>query len=1110
MKKILLFTSAVLFLSSASNSILAQHYTPADSAFVKSRNYTDIYKLPKYIDGKMFVKLKLQYLIDISFNKETGFANPIAAKEFDAIAKAYKLLSIKKTFTHIKNISLNSIFTFEYDKSIIPENLIADLKKSIFVEYAEQMPAYYSFYIPDDYSPATQWYLSKINAQGAWDITHGSNTVRIAIVDDAVSMTHSDLVNKVWINPGEVPGDSIDNDGDGYIDDVRGFDVSDNDTNANPPITASPTNFTHGTHVAGIAAAETDNANGMASMGFDCMYIPVKCKPDSAFGPLLPDAYLGLEYAIAINADVINMSWGGFVYSATYELLCTTAHSNGIILVAAAGNTGTQIDLYPASYDGVISVGSTNPNDMVSMFSTYGSKVDVMAPGVGIFSTLAGGPSNYGLLSGTSMSAPIVSGICALMKANNPSLTNDEIEACLESGCNNINWENQNKIGLIGAGRVNALGAVTCVEAPPGPIIGNCPGGIFVCTGNSYQFNASSMGLPATSWEWHFPGGTPSTSTLPNPVITYNYAGVYDVILIGCNMYGCDTLVMTNYVLVGNPNAAMTALYTGTVCKGSAAYLNVSFFGEPPFSFAYTNGLTIDTITNITNYNYSILVYPNNPTTYQLIWMHDNFCFGNVAGTIFLNPVDCGDCSNTDFEFGNFSTWVGYLGHCIGDTSFMTGLVSYRQQIINTPAIDPTSLGSINEISPDGGNFSVRLGNWFVGGEAEKLRKTFLVTSNNANFTYQYAVFLQDPPGHAPNDKPKFEVKIMDEHDSLIPGPCGHYQVTAGLATQGWQQNGITRFKDWTTVAVDLTPYIGHSITVEFKTEDCRLLGHYGYAYIDATCGPQAIHIDGFCDGATQIQLSAPAGYISYHWFPYGDTTQTITINAPVAGDTVTVTMTNAMGCTSSITHVFQSMPAPVPKIACIDTNICRQDTVTLTATGAASGTNYSWTSIPLGFTSNDSAIVVMPQFTTTYFLTEVNANGCPSDSTAHFTVMVDTTLYFQLGPNIVFCKGDTVTIAVAHDSSLTYSWTSYPPGFISDTNVIRVLPAYPTYYILTINNGTCNFRDSIRVSMFNYLSDGPVAQVPFVREILCSRSLRLQTTIIFSGYPTVILLKVL
>jgi gliding motility-associated-like protein len=1072
MKKIISITLLSIILS---NFLFAQKPDSIKKDF--GENYIDISALPKYENNRLFVKVKNDNNYNIIYNNNK-FADRKSGQLLKDAVKDNKINKIEKTFKISKNKSLSKVYTISFnDLESNIDKIISDFNLLGIFDYVEKVPLYYSFYSPNDYNIVSQTYLSKINAQGGWDITQGSSAIKIAIIDDAVKITHNDLKNKIWTNTNENPNNNIDDDNNGYVDDFHGFDVANNDGDVNPPITASNTYFTHGTHVAGIAGAETNNGTGVASVGYKCSIIPIKCKVDSTYGSSLQFPYLGLEYAITQMPDVINMSWGGFAFSNTYELLFKAAHDTGIVLVAAAGNTGTDIALFPASYNFVISVGSTNLSDCISMFSSYGNNLDVMAPGVNILSTLAGSNTSYGTMSGTSMAAPIVSAICALIKSNNTAMTPDEIELCLKGGCNNINWQNQSYIGKIGAGRVNVLGAVTCSEAPPGPIICNGSYGVFICQGSSYQFSASSLGLNATSWYWQFPGGTPSTSTDQNPTITYNIPGSYNVILSGCNQYGCDTISFANFVTVGFPSAQMSADNIGTVCKGSAAYLDVNFTGRPPFTIIYTDGTTLDTINDITTSHFEIMVVPQTPTTYSLVWMQDAVCIGGVSGSVTFNPIECGECSNTDFEFGNFVTWRGMLGKCCGDSNFIYGMIPERQKIVSIPGFDSYSNNTVTQLAPNSGHFTARLGNYFVGGESEKLVKSFLITPDNANFTYQYAVFLEDPPGHSHIKKPKFQVDIFDENHQLLPDQCAHYEVTAGPETDSWVHNGLVRYKDWSTVSVDLTTYLGQTITVEFKTEDCGLLGHFGYAYIDAYCGPMTIAVNDFCENADSISISAPVGYDSYLWHPGGDTSRTITIVTPIDGDSISVTMQNEMGCNSSLTHIFHSLPKPIPIIS-NDTTICLQDTAYLTCSGAGQGGTYIWTSNPPGFQSNNQSIVVIPEVSTTYIVNIINSNGCAADSLAKVMVTVNDSLHFDLGPDKEFCTGDSV-ILIADSISGNYSWTSYPPGYSSDSNYVVLHPQYQsTDYILTIDNGHCNYTDKINLHLYDYMYLHPITKV--------------------------------
>lgn len=1035
------------------------------------------HNLPVWDSLRLFVKLIPQCTLDLTYAEESGFTDAAAASLLKKIVKRTSIQRITKTFTKVKSTLLMGIYTIELSNPQLLNALLLELSALPEIDYAERLPIYYSQYIPNDFATPQQPASFRINLDLAWNITTGDPGKRIAIVDDAVLTTHEDLTANCWTNPLEVSGNGIDDDLNGYIDDVTGFDVADQDADPKPPSTTTNNYFTHGTHVAGIATASGDNGLGLAGVAYQCSYIPVKIKKDASTSPGLPDAYLGLEYAIAIHADVINMSWGGFGYSQTYQLLCTAAYDTGIVLVASAGNTGTADSIFPSCYDHVISAGSTNLNDAASIFSTYGTCLDVMAPGTNIYSTLAGNNQSYGAMSGTSMSAPIVSGICALMLANNTASTPDEVEQCLESSCANINLMNQSLVGQLGSGRVDAYGALTCVEAPPHPILSGGACCYSVCTGHSLTFNGASMGLNATSWYWEFPGGTPSTSTSQNPTITYNIPGVFDVIVVACNAFGCDTVIFNDKVCVGLPNANLSALNTGTVCLGSAAWLMVSLFGRPPFSFSVTDGINTQTYQGIMSSPYYIPVFPTTNTPYMLTQMADEQCSGTTSGTVMLYPVDCGPCSNTDFEFGNFSTWMGKLGHCCGANDFAQGITSDRMSITSGSGNDPYTNGQIPMVSPFGGAHSLKLGNYFVGGEAERLEKSFLVTPDNASLTYEFAVVLEDPIGHAHIKKPKFEIRLMDAQGNLLPDTCAYYQVTAGPETDDWIHNGTVRYQGWTQVTVDLTAYINQEITLQFTTEDCGLLGHFGYAYLDARCAAQMIEVMNFCDTGDTITLEAPGGYISYMWTPSGDSTQSIIIPTPQDGDTISVSMRNIAGCVSNITHILHLMPAPQPSIS-HDTTICMQDTVMLCVNGAGLDGSYLWQSIPAGFTSTHDTIYVTPWVTTQYIASMQNANGCPSDSIVSVIVTVDSTMAFTLLGDQEICLFDTAVLySTANNDSI--QWTSWPPGFSSIEDTIMVSPGTVTTYILDSYGSTCSFRDSTTVTVYDYYYDNPITHLP-------------------------------
>jgi thermitase len=302
------------------------------------------------------------------------------------------------------------------------EATIEKLKKDPNVEYAE--PNYYlhATYTPNDpYFSSRQYGPQKIQAPQAWDITEGSGA-KIAIVDTGVQSNHPDLAGKV----------------------VGGWDFVDNDS------TPQDGNG-HGTHCAGIAAAVTNNSTGIAGTAPKASILAVRVLNNSGSGTWTAVAN-GITYAADQGADVISLSLGGTVGNSGLQQAVDYAWSKGSVVVAAAGNAGTTAPNYPAYYSNAIAVASTDQNDNKSSFSTYGSWVDVAAPGSSIYSTYP--TSTYASLSGTSMATPHVAGVAGLLAAQGRSASN--IRAAIENTADKISGT-----GTYWAkGRVNAYKAV--------------------------------------------------------------------------------------------------------------------------------------------------------------------------------------------------------------------------------------------------------------------------------------------------------------------------------------------------------------------------------------------------------------------------------------------------------------------------------------------------------------------------------------------------------------------------------------------------------------------------------------------------------------------------
>ncbi|MDA3840348.1 MAG: S8 family serine peptidase [Patescibacteria group bacterium] len=341
--------------------------------------------------------------------------------------------------------------------------------------------------IPTDSYFNNAWYLNKIKAVDAWNIIRETPDITIAIIDSGVQISHPDLRDNIWINRNEIAGDNIDNDNNGYVDDLNGWDFVDHIPDPSPKFDADFTEdgVVHGTVVAGIAAASGNNAAGVVGVTWNAKIMPLRVLNGSGEGDT-NKVVNAVDYAIRNGADIINFSFVGFGFSSQLNSAIKRAYDAGIIIVAAAGNEGEDglghsLDdkkMYPVCNDGnsenwVIGVAATDPLDQKSNFSSFGYDcIDISAPGVSMFSTSVYSPDNStnsvsfdkyydGYWSGTSMAAPIVSGVVALIKQVNPNLSRDEVVGILLDTSDNINKLNPEYFGKMGVGRVNAYKAVS-------------------------------------------------------------------------------------------------------------------------------------------------------------------------------------------------------------------------------------------------------------------------------------------------------------------------------------------------------------------------------------------------------------------------------------------------------------------------------------------------------------------------------------------------------------------------------------------------------------------------------------------------------------------------
>ena len=346
--------------------------------------------------------------------------------------------SLSRVFPHVANPAANPNLERIYLLRFSTSSNLDSLKEAYSshplieaVEFNYLRQTFASEIVPNDLRYEEQWNLPLIEMPRAWAIEKGSSDAIIAIVDGGIDYTHQDLAAKIWRNSGEIPGNDIDDDQNGYIDDIRGWDFTDAPNVAaegdsvvgdNDPIDESG----HGTHVAGIAAADVDNKLGVAGVAWNCPLMPLRAGASNGVGTNLQDddSSAAIVYAVDNGARIINMSWGSSRNSFVIRDAIDYAYARGALLVAAAGNERSRDTIYPAGYRKVIAVAATDQNKQRFYQSNFGASIDIGAPGNVILSTQIG--NRYRRLTGTSMATPHVSGVAALVLSKRPNLTHEE------------------------------------------------------------------------------------------------------------------------------------------------------------------------------------------------------------------------------------------------------------------------------------------------------------------------------------------------------------------------------------------------------------------------------------------------------------------------------------------------------------------------------------------------------------------------------------------------------------------------------------------------------------------------------------------------------------
>ena len=445
-----------------------------------------VFAVPPFVDGYFYPK-KIIVGFDnnvvqskgglIETNLEDGIIKT-EIESFDQLAQEFRFVDLKQMHPFVKDQEWNyhgiypmNIYQITLERNDNIEHALSALLEESTILYAEYETIYRYRFTPNDPYFEDQWGLPIMECPEAWDYTMGSEEVVVGIVDSGVHWVHEDLKDNIWINQAELDagmtidwvngtvsgGNNIDDDGNGKIDDVMGWNHYNNNNNSNQTTEAND----HGTHVAGCAAAVGNNETGVIGSAPNVKILVSRHAGTAPTGSIYYGNN-GIYYCTDTGADIINCSWGGPGGGTTSNIVVTYAKDHGSLVVAAAGNDDLEHNNYyqdyPSDADDAMSVAATDQSDLKTYFSDYGDPIDVSAPGIDIKSTVIGG-NGYASYQGTSMASPIAAGVAALVKSVHPEFAPLDIRARIMATTDYIDDLNPDYAGLLGTGRVNAFSA---------------------------------------------------------------------------------------------------------------------------------------------------------------------------------------------------------------------------------------------------------------------------------------------------------------------------------------------------------------------------------------------------------------------------------------------------------------------------------------------------------------------------------------------------------------------------------------------------------------------------------------------------------------------------
>jgi hypothetical protein len=495
---------------------------------------------PRFVPGQILIKPRAGV-------SEKALMNKLTARG------AHSRSTLRHLNVRVVNVSEENV-----------DAVLAALRNDPDIEFAERDYVAQPAFIPNDPYVGNEWHLAKVQAFQAWQGTSGSGDVIVAVLDSGATMNQPDLAGRL------LPG----------YDFVNG--------------TASVTDdFGHGTAVCGTVAADGNNGLGVAGVAYGCSVMPVKVMDNSGFAAYSTIAN-GIKYAVDNGARVINLSIAGSDASATLQQAIDYAWSNNVVVVAAAGNAATNTPMYPAACNHVLGVSATAQDDSPAYFSSYGSYVQISAPGTMIWTTQNDPNHPYGAWQGTSFASPVVAGVAALVISANPTLSNDQVVSLLEQSADDLGAPGCDP--SFGFGRVNALRAVSLASAAPGAVISmptEMPAVILSSPASNSQFalgtsvplqaiaSASTAGGTITNFAFVIDGATVASGF--GSTLVFNWtptlAGDYSITAVATDNQGLTATSPAANIQVGNRDTVLPTVTISAAPKGAKLTTPSIFIG---------------------------------------------------------------------------------------------------------------------------------------------------------------------------------------------------------------------------------------------------------------------------------------------------------------------------------------------------------------------------------------------------------------------------------------------------------------------------------------------------------------------------------------------------